>query len=121
MRRFIAPGFAVLLLTASVVGATTAPVSPATPALLNLGASSEQTPAHCSQAALSFTTPSPTERTDFPICGACSVAVCVGADDGTICGTTSTNEIKYCRPWGALCQDGPPADVRCVCTTLIAP
>jgi hypothetical protein len=116
MRRFIAPGFAALLLTASFVGATPVPSTPASPASLSpLDAGA------CSQAALPLMIPNAVERTDFPICGACSVAVCVGADDGTICGTTSTSEIKYCRPWGPTCQDGPPADVRCICTTLIAP
>lgn len=118
MRRFIVPGFAVLLLTASL--ATASPARPASPAL-DLSADASLQAPDCANAASSFMTPEGQQRTDFPTCGACSVAVCVGAYDGTVCGTALGGQPKYCRPTGPLCQDGPPADFRCTCTTGIVP
>jgi len=116
MRRFIVFSFTGLLLTATLAIASPAPSVPD----LSANASSVQAP-DCAKAALSFMTPKPDEKSDFPTCGACSVAVCVGAYDGTVCGTAPSGEYKYCRPTGPLCQDGPPADFRCTCTTTIVP
>lgn len=112
MRRFIVSGFTALLLTASLASA-----SPAS-SVLDL---SVQAP-DCAQGALSFMTPAGAEKSVHPACGACSVAVCVGAEDGTLCGTAPGGLYKYCRPTGPLCQDGAPyADFRCTCTTGIVP
>jgi hypothetical protein len=117
MKRFIAPGFTALLLIASLASASPALSVPD----LSANASSLQTPA-CAKATPSFMTPKATEKSDHPACGACSVAVCVGADDGTVCGTAIGGQYKYCRPTGPLCQDGAPyADFRCTCTTGIVP
>ena len=112
--------FALLLLTGALANAASAPLESASvPDMLD-NASSAQAP-DC-QAALPFMTPKPTEKSDYPTCGACSVAVCVGAYDGTVCGTAFGGAYKYCRPTGPLCQDGAPyADFRCTCTTNIVP
>ena len=112
MRRFIVPGLAALLLTASLAGATP------TSSVLNWSVQTSD----CPKAALSFMTPEGAEKSTHPACGACSVAVCVGAEDGTLCGTAPGGQYKYCRPTGPLCQDGAPyADFRCTCTTGIVP
>lgn len=117
MRRFVVPGFTVLLLVASLASASPAFSISELPA----NASSAQAP-DCAKAALPFMTPRADEKTDHPACGACSVAVCVGAEDGTVCGTAIGGAYKYCRPTGPLCQDGAPyADFRCTCTTTIVP
>lgn len=61
------------------------------------------------------------ETSSNPACGACSVSVCQGAEDGTVCGFRN-GETLYCRPTGPLCQDGlPVADFRCTCTSSIVP
>jgi hypothetical protein len=113
--RFVIPAFAALLLVGSLANAAPAP---------NLAAlSSTQAPADC-EPALSFTNPNATERTsyDYPICGACSVTVCQGMEEETLCGYRN-GEFLYCRPTGPLCQDGGPpyADFRCTCTSGIIP
>jgi hypothetical protein len=76
----------------------------------------------CAKAALSFMAPEAANKSTHPICGACSVPICVGEEDGKLCGTAPGGLFKYCRPTGPLCQDGPPyADFRCTCTTGIVP
>ncbi len=113
--RFVGSLFAALLLVGTLASATPA---------LDLSAvfsASTEAPGECAKGALSFMTPSPIEKTDHPTCGACSVAICVGAYDGTPCGTAPGGQYKYCRPSTTLCQDGPPADLRCTCTTGITP
>lgn len=115
MKRVVGPVFAALLLIASLASATPAPP------MSGLSANASEQAPDCAKGALSFMTPEPADKSDYPTCGACSVAVCVGAYDGTVCGMTSTAEFKYCRPTGPLCADGPPADFRCTCTTNIVP
>lgn len=112
MKRLIPVGFTALLVMASLAGARTEPsasvqVPPISPA------------ADCAKTF--FAVPEVTERSGNPACGACSVSVCQGAEDGTICGFRN-GEILYCRPTGPLCQDGlPVADFRCTCTSSIVP
>ena len=112
--RSVIPAFATLLLVGSLANAAPAP---------NLAAvSSTQIPADCAQAGFSFTTPNATERSSYPTCGACSVPICQGMEEETLCGFRN-GEFQYCRPTGPLCQDGGPpyADFRCTCTSGIIP
>lgn len=122
MKRIFLVGFTSLVMMAPLAGAMQSS-TPATPASSTVDLSAEmsvQAP-DCAKAALPFMVPDAEERSDHPTCGACSVAVCVGAYDGTVCGTALGGQYKYCRPTGPLCQDGPPADFRCTCTTTIVP
>lgn len=109
------PAFAALLLVGSLANAAPAPSLAAV--------SSTQAPADCGSAP-SFASPDATEKTisSYPVCGACSVTVCQGMEEETLCGFRN-GEFLYCRPTGPLCQDGGPpyADFRCTCTSGIVP
>lgn len=107
--RSVILAFAVLLFTGIVANA--APV----PAALSADA-----PANCAFA--SFGAPTERSTSSYPACGACSVTVCQGMEEETLCGFRN-GEFLYCRPTGPLCQDGGPpyVDFRCTCTSSIIP
>ena len=119
--RSVIPAFASLFLAGLLANAAQAPQAfPPTTSMndpVALAIFAPESPG-CPET-LTETTPKAVEKSSHPICGSCSVTICQGAEEETVCGFRN-GEFYYCRPTGPLCG-GAPVTFRCTCTNGIIP